>query len=174
MEHPDARADVEVQRRLGRLWHATRPVEPDNETWATALAGLRVRLPVAAPKTPHRRFPLGWLAGLAAAAAVAAAVWILVSKPAVDQIDVPDIAEEHPLPVASADDVVITSLWDADDELLLVGQPPLRGPLALADQGDVQMMDMNPNPGMDMQFSGEPGTTPMVIPAPSPVKPEVK
>jgi hypothetical protein len=72
--------------------------------------------------------------------------------------------------VASADDVVITSLWDTDDELLLVGQPPLRGPLALADHGDVHMERIDPNPGMDMQFSDDM----MIAQPPSAVSPEVK
>jgi hypothetical protein len=159
IEHPDARADVEAQRQLGRLWHATRPNEPDNETWTAALAGIRVQLPDAAPKRPHRRFPLPWLAGLAAAAAVAALAWMLTinsNENARNSRPRPE-PEETPFPVASAEDVVITSLSDADDDLVLVGLPPLRGTMILADPGDVHMEDIPPNG----QFS-EPGKTPMI------------
>ena len=58
-----------------------------------------------------------------------------------DPLPVQDFQDEiaETLPAASPDDVVITSLSGAQEELVLVGRPPLQGPMEMAGPGEVVM-----------------------------------
>jgi anti-sigma factor RsiW len=159
--HPDTRAELDAHQRLGRLWQATRPAEPDDNAWSAPLASLGDRLSVPPVDVPRPRFAFRLLVGIAATAAVVALVSILASKPPPPEI-VP-VAEAPPFPAASPDDVVITSLWGSAEDMLLVGYPPLRGPMELAGPGDVQMEERSPVPNRNMQINEEPGAPPMVI-----------
>jgi hypothetical protein len=172
-DRPEARAELDAHQRLNGAWQASRPGEPDEATWSMTLAGIANRLPVPIGKLPRQRIPLRWLAGVAAAAAVAALVWIFVSKPRQPELPSPQRPleiVENPLPIASPDDVVITSVWGPDEELLLVGHPPLRGPMTLADPGDVQLEEKTPVPDTEIKFKEEPGATPMIVIEPNVAK----
>src|SRR5262249_25800613 len=128
-DHPDARADVEAQLRLTNLWQASQPREPEEDAWTAALASIQARIPVGSPPVPRRRISIAWLAGLAAAAAAAVIVFVANRAPELGPT---------PFPAASHEDIVITSLADADSaDVLLVGDPPIQGPLALVDLGDI-------------------------------------
>jgi anti-sigma factor RsiW len=165
--HPDTRAELDAHRRLGRLWQATRPAEPDHNAWSTLLAIIVDRLSKPAVDVPRTRFAFRLLASIAAAAAVVALVSVLASKPPPPEI-VP--VAEAPFPAASADDVVITSLWGSAEDILLVGHPPLRGPMELAGPGDVQMEERAPVKNINVQFDEEPGRTPMIVIEPEAAK----
>src|SRR5262249_22430352 len=141
-DHPEARSEVDAHRRLAAMWQASQPREPDEGTWAAVLAGIQLRIPVASPVLPRRRFPLGWIAGLAAAVLVAV-IFFAIDRRSQD---------DSPFPAASHEDIVITSLSDTDSDVLLVGQPPVPGPLALAAPGDIQMGEMLADPGMNPIF----------------------
>src|SRR5262245_54111645 len=139
--HPEARDEVEAQRRLARLWQDGGPPEPSEAAWSDVLARVEAALPdaAAAGRVPRRKRSAGlvWLAGLSAAAAVAAAVLLAVAwwQPGEQE---PDVAT---LPVASADDIEIISMDAADIPALVVGEPPVRGPLLLASAADVTVDD---------------------------------
>jgi hypothetical protein len=152
-DHPEARADVEGQRRLERAWQSTRPSEPDAGTWVAALEGIKARLP-ATPFPPHRRLPLRWLVGLAATVAAAIALYLANRTP-------PDV-----FPAASAEDVEITSLSDTDaDDVLLVGFAPVSEPMLLASEGEITLDELKPEPGMHPRYYEDPGAPPMIVPA---------
>src|SRR5262249_21863803 len=120
-DHPVARADVDAQGRLTAVWQATQPREPGESAWAAVLASIQSRIPVAAPVSPRRRLPLVWIAGLAAAV-LAAVIFFATDRTS---------PSDSPFPAASHEDIVITSLADTDSDVLLVGEPPVPGPLAL-------------------------------------------
>jgi hypothetical protein len=140
-DHPEAAADVEAQRRLARLFAAAEPPPPSEADWAGVLAriedGLRPR--------PAWRRPAAGLLAVAALLTAAAAVLLalradrLPPPPSED----PQAQAEEPLPVVSADEVHIESMDDADRDMLLVGEPPVRGPLALLERNEVQVNQLD-------------------------------
>jgi anti-sigma factor RsiW len=140
-EHPEARADVEEQRRLLRCLEETAPALPAEERWAETLA--KVEKALAAP--PPRR--LTWprraavaIAGLAAAAALLwAAVWLNQPPPQGQPHDTSrDMAEEE-WQVVSPDDIEIISMDARDRGALVVGEPPVDEPLQLLMPDEVQV-----------------------------------
>jgi anti-sigma factor RsiW len=52
---PRARADVEAQRRLARLWQATAPADPGEDAWSGVLARIEASLPAVRLARPGRR-----------------------------------------------------------------------------------------------------------------------
>jgi hypothetical protein len=163
-ENPNRRAELSSHRQLSRLCEITRPAEPDDETWPAVLAGISDRLPAHAVAHTRRRFPLRWLAGIAAAAAAFALIWNVAGRkgPPVPAPSPERELVDLPFAVASPDDVDITSLSNADDDVVLLGRPPLEGALILADPGDVRIEDMNPRQGLDIKFPDGPGEPPMI------------
>ena len=162
--NPDHRAELSAHRRLGRLCEISRQADPDDETWTAVLAGISDRLPVPAVAHTRRRFPLLWLAGIAAAAAAVALIWILSGRkgpPAPAPSPERELAD-LPFAVASPDDVDFTSLSNADDDVVLVGRLPLEGALILADPGDVRIEDMNLRQGIEVKFPDGPGEPPVI------------
>ena len=171
-ENPDRRAELSGHRQLGQLWQSTRPTEPDDETWTAAFAGISDRLPAPAVVHAGRRVPLRLLAGIAAAAAAVALIWILAGRkgpPEPAPLPERELAET-PYPAASADDVVITSLVGGEEEVVLVGYPPLREPMKLAAPGDVHMEERNPVKNATIEYNEEPGAPPMIIIQPDTAK----
>jgi hypothetical protein len=169
---PDLCDELDAHRRLSRVWQTTHPSEPDDQAWGATMAGISNRLPVLAAKHPRRRFPLGWFAGIAAAAAVIALIWILAGKPRLPDptSPQPEIETVETFPAASPDDVDITSLWGAGDELVLVGRPPLDAPMELAGPGDVVIDEKSPVKDTNIEFHEEPGSSPMIIIQPEKAK----
>ncbi len=165
--HPEARADVEAQRRLARLLEQTTPPPPDEERWADALA--RVECGLAAPAARRPAWRRRAAVALAALAAVAALVLLALTRK--DQTDrpprpddeAPAVAEE-PWPVVSADDVEILSMDDRDRGALVVGEPPVNGPLELLTAGEVQVNKLPDGPGRVTRLHGPPGSAvPMIV-----------
>jgi hypothetical protein len=161
-DHPEARADVEAQRRLAQLWQSVRPVEPDAATWSVALASIQTRLPCGSRVHRQRRLPIRWLVGVAAAAAVAASVVVWLNRPSEPNSIIPRPVE--PWPVVSAEDIIITSIAEADRDSIVVGELPVSSPLALADHGDINQVELTPDQGMNPQF--HPEHVPMIISEP--------
>jgi anti-sigma factor RsiW len=163
-DHPEARAEVEAQCRIGRAWQSTRPHEPDAGTWAAALENIRARLEVT-PLSSRRRLPLRWLVGLAAGILAVISVFLaLRPSPPGSLVALGEVDRNEPFQAASADDVEITSLADADsDHVLLVGFAPVRGPMLLASEGEILLDDITPDPGMNPRW--DPGAPPMITPA---------
>jgi hypothetical protein len=145
-EHGDAAAEVEALRRLDRLWQQTPPPEPDDAEWAATLARI-VAQRQRGSAAPRRRIA-GLLAalGLTAAAAVAAAMLL---HPSAAPVQNPQPAPRSLVKVSPAvadGDVEIVSIDAADLGCLVVGEPPLRGPMVLVAAGDIVLDRMEPDP----------------------------
>jgi hypothetical protein len=180
--HPETAAEVEVHQRLPRLCRDTAPPEPGEAQWDAVLAHMEARLSVkAAEQRPSRR-RLAWLiTGLTAASVLLAATLFVPSaadymagwfSPSVslprNLTDVP----EAPLAVASADDIEIISMDDADRDALVVGEPPVREPLTLLAADEVHVEEVIGNmDGMNPRYFPGGGTAPMLIVEPSQTPP---
>jgi len=168
-EHPEARVELEALRRLSRrnqkLWVASSGPTPSEASWARLFTRVQHALarpgadPVAAPPPARRPRRLGLMVSLAAAAAVAVAVFVPPPPTPVGP------ADEEAYAVASDDDVEIVSIQDADAQLLVVGLPPLPGPIVLASANDVTLDKVEQDSdGMKPKILMEPGpVAPMII-----------
>jgi hypothetical protein len=136
--HPEDRAEVEAQRRLARLWHATQAPEPDAGAWATLRGRLDTGLAAARarprPRAWSARFFLGLALPVVGAASILLALFLNLPRPPDGNQPAPP---PRPFPVASAEDVEIISINAADLSALVVGEPPVTRPLVLAAAGDV-------------------------------------
>jgi hypothetical protein len=125
-DHPEEAAEVAAQRRLARVWQETTPAEPSALAWQRVFAGIESGVaPVVAQPAGSVRRRLTWGVGIAATAA--ALIWVTFA------------------------------LRDA-------GSPPPRAelpreetwePLALASQGDVEIISVAPE-DMGALLVGEP------------------
>jgi hypothetical protein len=137
VEHPRCAAEVEASRRLMRLWDSTAPNTPAPPLWDAALDRIQARLPSSPrmPGTPNPwRTRIGW--GVAAAL-----VLVMLSRPL---WEVP-----ASFPVATSQDVTILSMDARDTGSLVVGHPPILGPIDLANHGDVVLLSM-PDPDIHL------------------------
>ncbi len=137
--HPEAVAEVEAQRRLARIWHATKPPEPPDSQWGPVLTRVQMGSRV---RRPTKRRWLPWtLAPLAGAAAVLIALtWNRTENP----VDTTRIEPSELLEVVATNDVEIVSLHASDRVRLVVGTPPVNGPLELIATGDVEVESIEP------------------------------
>ena len=121
---------------LAALWPSAAPAEPSEADWAGLLERIAARLPA----RPRRRSPaLSWfLAGLVATAATVGLV-VALRLPA--PTPTPPDPPRTPWPVALAGDVDIITMDGSDVPFLIVGQPPVRGPLIPVLAGDVTIAD---------------------------------
>jgi anti-sigma-K factor RskA len=152
-QHPDAAGELAGQRALSpqndRLWAVVEPPEPSESRWNAVRSGIERRLfPIAEPrrKRPRSRWLKQGLllAALAVTSATAAAVVVATVPP---RRHVPPVPGSSPRPfddggdvfaITQPDDVDIVSIRHADSQNLVIGQPPVVGPLVLTTQTDVQ------------------------------------
>jgi hypothetical protein len=145
-DHPEARADLDAQRALSRnnapFWHQSRPAAPSEKSWSRLLnrVHLAVRNRSAAPlASPRRTLTFPSVAALVATAA-AALLAVGLIRPIDDPSAPPPSADaEPPWPVAAAWEIDIQGIQEADTDLLVVGRPPLTGPVVLASAGEVHL-----------------------------------
>ncbi|MBY0523300.1 MAG: hypothetical protein K2R98_07870 [Gemmataceae bacterium] len=176
-ENPEAVAELDAQRRLERLVHASPPPEPSEAEWAAMLDRivLQTQVHADAPKpVPQTRRPVATSRRLLVLAMTAAAT-VLIALSLRPQPG-PEVVPPQPqpvvaiktLPVASDEDVEIVSVDAADIQFLVVGEPPMRGLVVLAAPGDVVLDSIEPDPtdgmmpktmGMDMNN----GNGPMIV-----------
>jgi len=159
----------EVDRRLHALWEAGAPDEPTPDVWAGLLARIESDLAAEPATVPPGRPPgpaerpgggwgrLLWRGGLAASAAAAVLLFFLFGRgPRPLPVPAPDDAWE----VLAPHEVSIVSIEGDDSQLLVVGRPPIQGPIVLMEPGDVIVQNMEPHPhdGMvpDLQPQGSP------------------
>jgi hypothetical protein len=142
-DHPEAAGAVDATRRLQRAWRATTPDDPGEAAWGRVLGQIETR--VAAERSRSKRV-LGRIARIVLPLAGAAAVLFAltlhrpVTPPAVVQPEPIDV-----LPVASAEDIEIISMDDADRTALVVGKPPLWEPMVLVSPGDTSEIHVQPD-----------------------------
>lgn len=138
-DHPEAAAEIEGQRRLAGLWQATTPAEPETASWPNMLARVECALVrCRSARSRSRRLIQIGAAGLAAGLLLA-----LLSSRGPGPVQQPAAGEL--LAVVSPDDVEIVSLHAADRATLVVGVPPVTGPLVLASVGDVELEGVEPD-----------------------------
>jgi anti-sigma-K factor RskA len=156
--HPEARADVEAQRRLARLFDEAAPPAPADERWAEALAGLRQRLDRPANRRRRVAVVVAALAALAAAAALLLALGLKYPRGGrVDPVPPPPpVADEEVWSVVSPDDVEIVSMDDRDRGTLVVGEPPVNKPMELLTVDEVDVNKWPEGPGRVGQLHADP------------------
>jgi hypothetical protein len=135
-DHPEARATVESQRRLLRLWQAATPADPGPAAWDAILARVEkaaAGLPAAPAGGRRLAGALRLTAGLGAVAA-ALLLAVALSNPFRPRTAAPAV---QPLPVATSTDVEILSIEGDDVGALVVGEPPVQGSMTLASSNDV-------------------------------------
>jgi hypothetical protein len=167
-DDPTAGDEIETQRRLGRrharLWELTAPPQPSDGAWALMLHRLQERLaaPRPAPATVvSRRRLLVSLAALAATILLALFLMPRNSQPVKD----PQFGAPEPFVVATADDVEILRIMEADAELLVVGEAPLPKSIVLAAVEDVDgLVVVKDTDGMMPMVAMQPGpNSPMIV-----------
>lgn len=141
-DHPEAAAGLEEQRHLDQLCRATVPAEPDETTWLALRQRIEKQTAALRARRPARLTWLRALLPLGAAAALLLA--LMLHQPATLE---PKLSAERsePWPVATEADVEIVSLEDADASALVVGQPPLMGPIVLVGPGDTSEIQIAPD-----------------------------
>ncbi len=177
-DHPEAADDVTEQRRLARLCKTYSAADPAEAKWDAVLARIEAALPVA------RARPSGWrrLAWIAGSLAVAASLMLAVALLPWPRAFVVALFKDHPspvndgpkdqpavepFPVMSAADVEITSMHDKDRSALIIGEPPVREPLALLLPGEVDVNHVTGDAeGMDIRYHREGSDPPMIIMVP--------
>ena len=165
LEHPEAGAAALAQRRLRQLMLGTLSAEPTEAAWEQMLARLQempAPRPAPGPRTAGR--PISLVAALLATAAaigIALTLWywqpspaptpqpapppISVAKekteplPQVQQAAKPGPLELEPFPVATADEIEIIRVGGADLKTVIVGNFPVKGPLVLANPGEITL-----------------------------------
>lgn len=168
-ENPQAEEEVDAHLRLLTLWQSAQPAEPTEAKWAVVRSNIQAGL-AAHPMRSAFRGRDAWLRWLAALTA-AGVIWIFLGLGGRDNPPGPFEQEENeqPFPVASAEDVDIISVQAADARSLVVGEPPLAGPLVLGAPGDVKMRNIEPDvDGMvpKVRMTTEEGPAPPMIVAP--------
>lgn len=145
--HPQALAEVEGQRRLAEVWSAASPPEPSEAEWARVLGRVETALAAqAARKTAQpRRVRWLWTAVGSLAAAVLLALGLTMyqfrpARPHQTDLDTGELFE-----VVAAGDVEIISMEDADSSALVVGVPPVSGPMVVASAGDILLQQGDHN-----------------------------
>jgi hypothetical protein len=151
--HPQASARIECQERLAQLLQATHPDEPAESTWDAVLAGIQEGLrgtrspgwngPGSAPISRAGR--LAWKRTAIRLLSAAAAIVLLTSLDRVPPRGPAAVTILEPWPVTSSEEIDIISMHAGDTGLLVVGDPPVREPLALAAAGDVFVESVRPD-----------------------------
>jgi anti-sigma factor RsiW len=134
--HLEAAAQIEQHRDLARVWQETAAIEPAAEKWAAVLERIECGLSRSRALAIARRRLVR--AGVAVAVA-ATVLLVLVWHPRATPLKV------EPLTVVSPDEVEIVSLRAADRRTLIVGVPPVTGPLVFASPRDVELERVEPD-----------------------------
>ncbi len=175
-DHSEAAGEVEAIQRLARLFPAAAPSPPRESAWHNVFQRICAGLPQPAHAVgdlTRRRRRWAWSLAVGAAAAVLLALtWLPLWRgrvtpdkteqtPPDEQVRLEEPAE--PYPVASGHDVEIVSIEDADLSGLVVGEPPVHGPLRLASADDVWLESVDPAPDGMVPYvrMGEP--SPMIV-----------
>jgi anti-sigma factor RsiW len=161
-KHPEDRAEVQAQRQLVAWWQRQVPSEPEPARWKRVLQ--RIWAEVQSPPRGHRR-ARAWLWGLAGLASAAALLLAVLLARIPDNGSRPSASRPQPLPLVSAQEVEILSMDDADRAALIVGEPPVTGPLVVVAAGDVVLDNVQPHDdGMVPRFDEAGPHVPMLWP----------
>jgi anti-sigma factor RsiW len=143
--HPHAQAQLKVQKHFSpqntALWHRGAPSPVSESEWSRVFNRIYQRIQPA--DKPSYRVPVrnNWKRMLVGMSALAAALLLAVAlnyQPVDSSKTNPYVASNtiDAWPVALADDVDIISL-QGDETMIVIGLPPLAGPLEMTTYGDV-------------------------------------
>jgi hypothetical protein len=101
----------------------------------------------------------------AAAAAIVAGTWMLPRAETPVRVPAPvSPSDDTPLALVDTDDVEIISMDGDDESTLVVGEPPVRGIIILAGNGEIAMVPIDPEQqGMAGVKMKEGPTVPMLV-----------
>ena len=143
-DHPDARREADAMAHLTRLYREQPIPMPSEDRWRSTLDRIRPRV---GPKSPRR-----WLLGLALATAaalvavvLARSLWPTATPPIAQQPPAPAEDVDEPFAVASSSEVHIIRM-DADDADRVVTGRPLIGTMDFAGPGDIDVVQVQPDP----------------------------
>ena len=186
---PRAREELRAQRKLSpenwRLWQRVEPPLPDEEAWAATEASIAGALWDTPKSHPDRNRQAGrkqiaffFAAGLAAAASLLLTLgfverWVPDPKGQTQAGIVAAEAEDplagiETLVVARDEEVVIDRVAGDAGGWLLVGQPPVPGPIILASAEEVSLEGVEEHPAWPAgrpQLRDRPGDAPMIFAA---------
>jgi anti-sigma factor RsiW len=161
--HPEGSAELAEYRQLKQLWQQTTAAEPEPATWRRMFQEMQAKLHRPPPVRATWRRALGAAVALAACVAIGLSVWLAQGiDRAVTEQRPPISADEEPFSVAAAHEVEILNVDGADTSTLVIGEPPVKGPLELAAPGEVTVTSMQPAardsmiPEVRMQGPGRP------------------
>ncbi|MBX7106297.1 MAG: hypothetical protein K1X57_19625 [Gemmataceae bacterium] len=162
---PEARAALDIQVEMTRtspLWAKAGIPEPSDAAWARTLNNIHAALEPATPAVNYRtqRSAGRWIGVAVAAAAVVFAA--LIFFPVGNEGDGRPLVADA-LTLVGADEVAIVSVQGDDAQAIVVGRPPLAGPLDLATVGDT-VLDVIVIEGSDAPLKP-------VVPGKDPTKP---
>jgi hypothetical protein len=148
-DHPEGLAEVESLRRLGRLWMSSAAPEP-HEAWPELAGRIHKRLHEAPARPSPRKARKGfWAAAFLALAAAILLAFLNLNQPGPDDNKSkepekkPAAVAVEPFPVATAEEVEILHVDGDDTDALVVGDLPVKGPLLLAEPGDVKLKSVD-------------------------------
>jgi len=161
--HPEARAELEAQRHLRRIWDETTPPEPSEAAWRRLLA----RLPAQPAKTqPATHGRARWIA----AAAIAAAISLFFAfrpgehpRPPANNPQTQRAAELDDgatFEVATADEIEVLSVDGRDTHTLAVRDLSIRSLLELLGPGEMTLMQPARDAAIHVRNDGQ--TAPVV------------
>jgi hypothetical protein len=165
-DHPEARAEIEAHHRLARLWRAAPPPEPSEGAWTGVGDRVAAAVRCGRVSTARRRNGPTWRLSALAAGAAAVLVGVFLGQQYWPRPPGPV------LPVATGDDVEIISMDAGDVGALVVGDPPVQGPLELASAEDVTVDDTGHDVEVIIHEPDQPGAPPpmMMVPLDGAIK----
>jgi hypothetical protein len=146
--HPEAMAEWTKHRQLDKIWGATTPAQPNADAWDRTLARIdegRRKQPA-----PARSANRGWL-GVAllltgvAAVAVGLLLGTLFPRAGTQVVSPKNQDAVEVFAVATSDEITILRVEGADTASLVIGEPPLSGPIELAEYGEIRVVHLRPD-----------------------------
>jgi anti-sigma factor RsiW len=172
VDHPEAHATLDAQQKLSRhnrrLWQADSSRAPSEVSWSRLFSRIHQALAtppqqsVNGPATARRPYRAPVLAIVSTAAAALLAVTLL--RPTTPPGPPVGLPEEDAWAVATDDDVEIVGIQDGDTNRLVVGRPPLTGPIVLVSTNDVVFDKVvEDTDGMMPQMPPPGASVPMIV-----------
>jgi anti-sigma factor RsiW len=170
-DHPAALAKLEAQHKLSRrnrrLWQASTAPAPSEASWSRLYSRMQKALaapprPVGAPAAAQR--PRGFRILAVVSTAAAALLAVALIRPDLPPSTPTSLPADEAWAVASDDDIEIVGIQDSDTDRLVVGRPPLTGPIVLASVSDVVFDKVAPDTdGMMPQMPPPGASVPMIV-----------
>ncbi len=171
MKHPQRNSKI----NLDQIWKDTQPKDPSEQSWDRVWDNIEKKIDESTHPEPARR-KAPWLVG---AALIAASLALLLSRnvntrPAVDQISLVEKnlsfdkknenSLEGELVIVTSSEIEINSMDEDDTDSLIVGRPPVVGPLEMVSHQEFKLDHMETHPeGQTMDLVQPEQGPPMIV-----------